>query len=479
MSRKTIAIIFLSASLLACSASKKDIHSPKYQTRLEEFIDMRFGMFICYNIMSYGAQWGEANYPIESFNPQKLDCSQWADAAVDAGMTFGLLTTKHHEGFCLWDSEYTDYDVGSTPYKKDIVKQYVDAFRAKGLEPALYYSIWDSSNEIEPGKIDDKAMEFIKGQLTELLTNYGPIKYLVFDGWFWKFGHHEIPFIEIREHVRKLQPDCLITDHTHLQSTFHVDIPYFEGPFDAFPSEDNTMPSALGHCSVKGNGWFWSEATPDGLNKGESAQTITDKLTALESRYCNFMLNCMPNRDGLMDTLYLDLLAEIGELWQPDMNRPTLPEQDPPVLYELVPVGASAENGNPLFVIDSRQVDGTQYSDWIGGPEKPQSLTLDLGQVYDGLELITITPKHRCKPAPETSLTDGNIKHCKIYVSEDNQKFELVTEQQWLADGTMRTIEFEASKARYLKIEILDFEGANPVITEIAIGAYSSPPEAV
>lgn len=62
---------------------------------------MRHGMFICYNIMSYGAKWGEANYPPDSFKPQKLDCEQWAQAAISANMTFGLLTTKHHEGFCL------------------------------------------------------------------------------------------------------------------------------------------------------------------------------------------------------------------------------------------------------------------------------------------------------------------------------------------------------------------------------------------
>ena len=107
----------------------------------EDFIDQRFGMFICYNIMSYGAKWGEANFPINTFNPQKIDCNQWADAAVSAGMKFGLLTTKHHEGFCLWDSKFTKYDVASTDYKKDIVKQFSEAFRAKGLGVGLYYSI--------------------------------------------------------------------------------------------------------------------------------------------------------------------------------------------------------------------------------------------------------------------------------------------------------------------------------------------------
>ena len=134
----------------------------------EDFIDKRFGMFICYNIMSYGARWGQANYPIDSFNPQKLDCEQWAKAAVSAGMTFGLLTTKHHEGFCLWDSKYTSYDVASTPYKKDIVRQFVDAFRRYDLAVGLYYSIWDSSHGGDKGEIDEQKMAFIKGQIHEL-----------------------------------------------------------------------------------------------------------------------------------------------------------------------------------------------------------------------------------------------------------------------------------------------------------------------
>ncbi len=454
---------------------KKD-NTSIHQKRLEDFVDMRFGMFICYNIMSYGAEWGEANYDISRFNPQKLDCNQWAELAAEAGMKFGLLTTKHHEGFCLWDSKYTDYDVASTPYKKDIVKQYVDAFRAKGLEPGLYYSIWDSSNQIDKGKVNEKELEFIKGQLTELLTNYGEIKYLVFDGWFWRFGHNEVPYKEIRELVRSLQPECLITDHTHMQSTFHVDIPYFEGPFGAFPKQTNTMASALGHCSVKGNGWFWSPKTPNGLKMGESAPNITHKLETLESRYCNFLLNCMPNRDGLLDTIYIDFLSEIGTLWKPDFNRPKLPKQHPPVLFEIRPVSASATSGEANHTFDASKIAGKNYYDWIPHGSNPQSVTFDLGSVYNGIELMQITPKHRCKPAPETSLTDGNIKHCKLWVSKDGNKFKLIKEEKWLADGDMKSIQFESKNTRFLKLEILEHEGANPIINEVVIGAHSKAP---
>jgi len=220
---KKIFLSLLSSVFLvtACTNSKaqKKI-TPKetiaYNQTLQDFVDMRFGMFLCYNIMSYGAKWGEANYDISKFNPTKLDCNQWADAAVSAKMKFGLLTTKHHEGFCLWDSKTTEYDVASTPYKKDIVRQYVDAFRAKNLKIGLYYSIWDSTHGVDKNKIGDKELNFIKEQITELLSNYGKVDYFVLDGWFWRMGHKEIAFTEIRNLIRKLQPNCLITDHTHL-----------------------------------------------------------------------------------------------------------------------------------------------------------------------------------------------------------------------------------------------------------------------
>ncbi len=476
--RKGFLMLFTSSILLsACSVFEtQDKSAANHREDLQrEFIDLRFGMFICYNIMSYGAQWGEADYDISTFNPVDLDCRQWADAAVSAGMKFGLLTTKHHEGFCLWDSDYTDYDVASTPYGKDIVRQYVEAFRSRGLKTGLYYSIWDSTNDIDKGKIDEKKLTFIKGQITELLSNYGDINYFVLDGWFWRMGHHELPFIEIEELVRSLQPNCLITDHTHMQALYHSHIPYFEGPFGAFPEEGNTMPSALGHCCVRGNGWFWDERTPEGLNKGESAESIVEKLTTLESRYCNFMLNCMPNRNGLMDTLFTDLLSDIGKLWSPDLTRPALPSQNIQLIYEVPFVGAFASSGDASAAISATKIPGGGYFEWTADPGLPQSISFDLGVVYEGIEMITLVPKHRCKPGPETCLKDGNITHCKLYSSEDGEAYELLAEKQWDADGQMKTIVFDPIRTRYLKVEVLANSGEHAVIIEAAAGAYSLP----
>lgn len=473
--KKITLALFLMASILSCVPKKShnDSSKPHHQL-LSDFIDLRHGMFICYNIMSYGAAWGEANYPIDSFDPQKLDAEQWAKAANSANMTFGLLTTKHHEGFCLWDSEFTKYDVASTPYKKDIVKQYVDAFRKHNLKVGLYYSIWDSSHGIDKEKIDKEKMNFIKGQITELLTNYGKIDYFVIDGWFWRMGHQEVPYIEIRELIRNLQPECLITDHTHLQAPYHVDIPYFEGPFGAFPESDNTMASALGHCSVKGNGWFWNMDTPNGLKKDENAQRIVAKLKKLENRYCNFMLNCMPNRDGLLDTLYIDLLHEVGNLWSPNTDRKPLPELGKNLIYSFPIKKITATSGKANNLFDAAQY-GTDYKHWFADSSFPQEIIIDMGKEYAGIDIVQIIPNHRCKPAPESALKEGNILNCVISVSSDGKKFKTVASKTYLPNSKYKNIDFEPQKARYIKIEILDAVSPWAIIAELNVGSSYAP----
>lgn len=475
---KTIAIFLLAAFLLQCTSSDKkktaETESVPVKSKLqqlkEDFIERRFGMFICFNIMSYGAKWGEENYPIDSFNPQKLDCNQWADAAVSAGMTFGLLTTKHHEGFCLWDSEYTDYDVASTPYKKDIVQQYVDAFRAKGLGIGIYYSIGDNTHGIKKGEITPEKVEFVKGQIRELLTNYGEVEYLVFDSWNWSIGHKDIAYKEIRDLIRELQPDCLITDHTHLQAPYHSDIPYFEGPFGAYPPEGNIMASALGHCSLKGNGWFWSDATPNGMKENDGVDVVVKKLSECESRYCNFMLNCMPNRDGLLDDIYIDMLSEIGNKWKADTTRALLPDQGPQI-WETLPVKeVTATSGIAANLIDERKEQGANYNDWEADGPLPQTLIIDLGKIQEDVGVLMLVNKHRCKPYPEAALEEGNVTKWRLFISGDGVTYKRVGNETIFRQPGYTSIGFTPKQIRYLKLQITEANGDKAIINEIEVG---------
>ncbi len=455
--------------LYSCNTTPSEVQQRSHQELLSDFVEMRHGMFVCFNIMSYGAQWGEANYPIDSFNPTKLDCDQWAKAALSANMTFGLLTTKHHEGFALWDSKNNKYDVASSPYGKDIVRQFVDAFRSHNLKIGLYYSILDTTNGVESDVIDTSKLDFVKGEITELLTQYGQIDYFVVDGWYWRMGHREVPFNEIRDLIRSLQPNCLLTDHTHLQAPYHVDIPYFEGPFGAFPPEGNTMASALGHCPAQGNGWFWSESTPAGMT--DSAEEIVNILKKCESRYCNFMLNCMPNRDGLFDDNYIAILKEVGRLWSADVTRPMLPLQQPNIKYEAPIQSATATNGNAENIIASRQL-GTEYTEWISDKNPTQSINFDLNKVYSNINIFNFVQAHNCKPAPEQALTNGNITHCKLYASINGEDYKMVAEQHWPADASMRSLIFDTTPARYLRLDILEYNGEHAIIIEVQAGNY-------
>lgn len=195
----------------ACSSDKENNENRKVancadlDSLQQAFLDLRFGMFIHFNMPTYSTHdWPDPFMPAAEFNPEKLDCRQWADAAVSAGMRYGCLTTKHHSGFCIWPTETTDYSVSASPCKRDVVKEYVEAFRQRGLKVCLYYSILDTHHNIRAGWANNKEhLSFIKDQLTELLTNYGEITCLVLDGWdaeWSRISYDDISFREIYDH---------------------------------------------------------------------------------------------------------------------------------------------------------------------------------------------------------------------------------------------------------------------------------------
>ena len=460
--------LFLIALAMGCASTRTQL-----ENRQREFSEQRFGMFICYNIMSYGARWGEANHSIDEFNPQGLDCDQWADAAISAGMTYGLLTTKHHEGFCLWDSATTEYDVGGTEYKQDIVKKFVESFRKKDLGVGLYYSIWDSTHGITKEPLTRDRVEFIKTQLTELLTNYGKIDFLFFDGWYWKTGHNEVSFREIRNLIRELQPECLVSDNTHIQGYYRNDYVMFEWPMGAYPPEDNRLCSAICSKIIGGNGWFWGKKTT-GLT-GTDPNEVVKSLKEFEERYCTYMLATLPDRNGLLEENQLTCLAEIGKLWEPDTTRPPLPAQPKFISYSVMPKSAEASSGDASLAIDGR-MNGNKYTEWITDGAFPQHITIDLGESWSGLEALTCVPAHKMKP--ERSVVDGNVTQYRIYLSTNNEDFTQVGEGEWEADARVHTATFDRSAARYVKFEILAAHGGAAQVGEIDIGAWSAEPKA-
>lgn len=172
-------------------------------------------MFIHFGMNTFtGDEWSDGSVPASAYNPTDLDCDQWVRVARDAGFRYVLLITKHHDGFCLWDSKYTDYDVASSPVKTDIVKAVADACRKYGLQLGLYYSLWDRHEPSYKNQDFSKYIDYMSGQLTELLSNYGPICELWFDGgWDKPVADWQLP--RLYAEVKKLQPHCAVgVNHT-------------------------------------------------------------------------------------------------------------------------------------------------------------------------------------------------------------------------------------------------------------------------
>ncbi len=200
-----LTIVLLINSLLINSQNQTQQMTAAQESQIER----GYGMFIHFGINTFNEiEWSKGNLPVSSYNPTNLDCDQWVKIAKEAGFRYVILITKHHDGFCLWDSKYTDYDVASSPVKTDVVAEVAKACKKYGIKLGLYYSLWDRH---EPSYKDEIAYkDYMKNQLGELMSNYGPICELWFDGgWDKKESAWHIQ--EIYDSVKAEQPNCLIT----------------------------------------------------------------------------------------------------------------------------------------------------------------------------------------------------------------------------------------------------------------------------
>lgn len=475
---------FLLASLIL--AMPISARAGSRQENLTRFADWRFGVMMHFNMGTFSnKEWSDGNEDPALFNPAKLDCSQWAKTCKSAGMKFGILTAKHHDGFCLWDSKTTTHDVASSPLKRDVVKEYMDAFRKEGLVPCLYYSIWDRNAKVGEGDYSPEKLQFVLDQLTELLTNYGPVPVLIIDGWCWKGGHRNLPYATIREHVRKLQPNCFISDHTHVQSPWDLDIIYFEGPMGEFPPETNRYPSMLGLTAQ--SGWFWHPGSEKKLTM--NAPQIVEKLRLCEQRYCNYMVNIGPNRDGLFDDNVVAMFKEIGRSWEPDIKRPPLPAQDAVQLHPLFPASVEAPGRSPQHLIDGMS-GGAKFNTIWTASKIPATVTLDLGetQTVGNLGLLpqqfpsgapggpaTMNPEQEGYVAAPANLGDirsGRPAKFRILAGVDATTMAPIKEGEFADSTDLKVVEFPPVKARFVRLEILSSRGGDSaVIDEIAAGS--------
>ena len=295
----------------------------------EDFLKLRFGLFLHFNMATYvNREWANGYEDPELFQPDRLNCRQWAEVASAAGMKYAVLTAKHTGGWCLWDSDHTKHDISSfINYKNgkgDIVREFVDAFRARGLKIGFYYCFpGDFSNPRHGSKIPEGSPDlhglppeaigdyigFIKKQLTELLTDYGPIDLLWIDQYRNKYTRAR--WQEILAHIKSIQRNCpVIGNNAH--NLKESDIYSCEFPWDpkGMPPEGNTIPAEV--CDKISRTWFWN--TTDGPEYMKDVGEIVKMLRLCNERNANYLLNVPPDRNGLISGIHLERMQEIAVL---------------------------------------------------------------------------------------------------------------------------------------------------------------------
>lgn len=242
-------------------------------------------------------------------------------------MRFAVLTTKHHDGFNLWDSAYTDYDIGSARLKTDVVAEFVEGCRAEGILPGLYFSMLDVKHQITSSSCTDSDVEFIKAELRELLTGYGEIPFLIFDGWnaYWGGPHYrELPYEEIVNLVHTYQPNCLVINISCESNNSHSEIAMFESA--AGQQVPDWFRNVNISCNTPSAHWFWCDSYPNSEFK-DVDWVLSRNVIPFESSNTVFILNCSPNKEGVLIDKYKKLLADIGAGYEKPADVTDLPEE--------------------------------------------------------------------------------------------------------------------------------------------------------
>ncbi|TFH34384.1 MAG: alpha-L-fucosidase, partial [Bacteroidia bacterium] len=331
--------------LLLVGCSRVSDEGPVTDDRLDWWREARFGMFIHWGLYSVPAgEWdGETNHaewirttaqiPLETydrfigeFNPVNFNADEWVAIAADAGMKYIVITSKHHDGFCLFDSGYTDFDVMSTPFKRDIMSELSEACRKRGIEICWYHSImdwhhpdylprrqWETDRPAE-GADFNRYIDYMKGQLAELLTNYGEIGVLWFDGEWESTWTHEMGQ-DLYGYVRGLQENIIINNRVDkgragmqgltIEGEYKGDFgtPEQEIPAKGLPGIDWES------CMTMNDHWGYNSYD----NNWKSATDLIRKLSDIASKGGNFLLNVGPEPDGTFPDQSVMLLKEIGD----------------------------------------------------------------------------------------------------------------------------------------------------------------------
>ncbi len=322
----------------------------KAPDRIKWFLHDRFGMFIHWGLYALPArhEWvknieemDDARYEryFRRFDPDLYDPEEWAERAAAAGMKYMIVTSKHHEGFCLWDSKLTDYKATKTPAGRDLLRPLLDAFRARGLKVGLYHSLIDwhhpdflidnvhpqrnhpDKDKLNQGRDQRKYTEYLHGQVRELLTEYGTIDIIWYDfsypkrdgqgkpqPWLGK-GREEWESEKLLAMTRELQPGIVVNDRLDLIEQGGWD---YRTPEQYVPKEGVTMdgkPVPWEACHTFSGSWGYHREEASWKSGEQLVQLLIDTV----SKGGNLLLNVGPTARGEFDYRAVERLDGIGE----------------------------------------------------------------------------------------------------------------------------------------------------------------------
>lgn len=327
----------------------------EYEKRIEWFREARFGMFIHFGLYAIPArgEWVRSTEQMtreqyqkyfEEFNPVDYNPREWAKAAKEAGMKYMVLTAKHHDGFCLFDSKYTDFKSTNTKFGRDLVKEFVEAVRAEGLKVGLYFTLLDwyhpdyphygdrnhpmRNNQAETNENRDfnRYLDYMHNQIREICTNYGKLDLLWFDFSYDDMRGEKWRATELMDMVRTLQPDVVIDNRLEVSGEGYGSLA--EGkptPYHGdFVTPEQMIPPN-GIQDVNGRDLMWEACVTMNGNWGyhaldrfwKPAPMLIKKLVECVSKGGNMILNVGPDAKGRIPKESLERLAQIGR-WMKD-----------------------------------------------------------------------------------------------------------------------------------------------------------------
>ena len=338
------AIIVAMGAVVTPATAQENRYTPtpeNLQAR-REFADSKFGIFIHWGIYSMFAQgeWYLQNAEIDkaeyakaadAFYPHRFDAKAWVAAIKEAGAKYICFTSRHHDSFSMWDTAESDYNiVDATPFGRDVIKELADECHKQGIKLHLYNSHLDWARDEYPmgrtgkkiigrdtTKVDwPKYYDFMNRQLTELLTNYGEIGAIWFDGW-WDHDEDSIPFDwQLQEQyamIHRLQPQCLVGNNHHQVPFSGEDIQIFErdlpGENKAGLSGQDVSRLPLETCQTMNGMWGYKLIDQN----YKSTETLIQYLVSAAGKGANLLMNVGPQPNGEIPAAALQRLKEMGE----------------------------------------------------------------------------------------------------------------------------------------------------------------------